>query len=266
LVVIHVAILLFVSLYVIHNYLYKIELIGNFKQLLALGYVVLGKFPRKYKNILEKYFAFYNMLSDADKRKFENKLLLFLSSKEFIPRKLPEVSNEMRVLISACAVQLTFGLPDVTLKHFERILIYPDDYYSTINKKYHKGEVNPTQKLIVISWKAFLDGYIVPNDSRNLGFHEMAHALHLENIIRNGEHDFFDKKQLDAFDAIAIDARNKETHPAQLIFRKTAFTDTHEFFAVAVEHFFESPQELKQTLPDLYQILATLLQQDPAKN
>jgi MtfA peptidase len=264
-VAIHVLILLFVSLYVIHNYLYKIELIGSFEQLVALVYTLLGKFPLKYKKILIAYFAFYNNLDESEKRKFENKLLIFLAGKTFIPRKIPEVTDEMRVLISACAVQLTFALPDITLKHFERILIYPDDYYSTINKTYHKGEVNPAHKLIVISWKAFLEGYITPNDSRNLGIHEMAHALHLENIIRNGEHDFFNKKVLDAFDAMALDACNSHSHPAREVFRNSAFNDSHEFFAVAVEHFFENPDELLQKLPELYTMLAALLKQSPAK-
>jgi Mlc titration factor MtfA (ptsG expression regulator) len=37
----------------------------------------------------------------------------------------------------------------------------------------------------------------------------------------------------------------------------------HEFFSVAVENFFERPQEFKTILPELYSILAQLLRQDP---
>ena len=93
----------------------------------------------------------------------------------------------MTAMIASSAIQLTFGLPKINLKHFERILIYPDEYYSTINKQYHKGEVNPRLKAIVVSWKAFVAGYADPHDGINLGLHEMAHALKLENIIKNGE-------------------------------------------------------------------------------
>ncbi len=263
-VVIHVLIILFVSLYVIHNYIFRINIKKNLNQLIALFEYLLGIFPKKYRNILEQYFTFYNKLDANDKKRFEEKLLLFMASKEFIPRQIPEVTTDMRVLISACAVQLTFGLPNVTLKHFERILIYPDNYYSTINKVYHKGEVNPAFRIIVLSWKPFLEGYINPHDSLNLGLHEMAHALHLENIIRNGEHDFFDSRLLSKFDEIAIEACKNINHPANGFFRNSACYNTHEFFAVAVENFFERPLEMKERLPQVYQILSTLLKQEPA--
>jgi len=36
----------------------------------------------------------------------------------------------------------------------------------------------------------------------------------------------------------------------------------HEFFGVAVENFFERPQEFKNAIPDLYAILSKLLNQD----
>jgi MtfA peptidase len=38
----------------------------------------------------------------------------------------------------------------------------------------------------------------------------------------------------------------------------------HEFFAVAVENFFERPQEFKNAIPELYAILIKLLNQDPS--
>ena len=37
----------------------------------------------------------------------------------------------------------------------------------------------------------------------------------------------------------------------------------HEFWAVSVETFFESPQRFKQELPDLYHAMVQLLDQDP---
>ena len=73
---------------------------------------------------------------------------------------------------------------------FKRILIYPDQYYSTITHRYHKGEVNPAAQAIVLSWNNFLAGYARPDDSLNLGLHEMAHALEIENLIDNDEYDF----------------------------------------------------------------------------
>lgn len=220
--------------------------------------------PASYKDILTRYFHYYNNLPATQKPAFEQKLMYFILSKKFIPRNFDVVTDEMKVMIGACAVQLTFGLPRVYLQHFNKILIYPDNYYSAITRRYHKGEVNPAFGAIVLSWKSFVDGYLVyPTDAINVGLHEMAHALRLENIIRNEEYHFFDEELMDKFDAYAYKVCH-EVDPALLFFRPYACTNQHEFFSVAIENFFERPLEFKQAQPQLYAILVKLLNQDPS--
>lgn len=226
---------------------------------------VLLPVPASYSLILEKYFLFYRGLNDAEKKIFEQRVHQFILRKQFIPRQIDEVTLEAKVLIAACAIQLTFGLKGIYLAHFKKILIYPNDYYSSITKRFHKGEVNPRFGIIVLSWQSFVDGYIHGNDSRNLGLHEMAHALRLENIIRNEEYQFFDDDLLERFDAIAHRICFPRTPEEQSNFlRAYACTNEHEFFSVAVENFFEQPVLFKSELPELYLILARLLNQDPA--
>lgn len=216
-----------------------------------------------YREILKQNFKYYNLLSTRDKISFERKLRGFLASKIFISRQFPVVTDEMKVLISAAAVQLTFGLPQVYLRHFTKILIYADTYYSQINKKYHKGEVNPAYGIIVLSWKNFLEGYADPSDSLNLGIHEMAHALHLENVIINGEHAFLDREMLKLWEELVKKEMMAFRRGEAPFFRENAFTDEHEFFASATEVFFEDPERFKDQRPDLYFTLAALLNQDP---
>jgi MtfA peptidase len=105
----------------------------------------------------------------------------------------------MKAMIAGSAIQLTFGYPDIYFVHFWRILNYPDNYYSTITRRYHKGEVN-RRELIVLSWKSFREGFADPSDSRNLGYHEMAHALRLINIVANEEYDFYDQDTMNEFE------------------------------------------------------------------
>jgi Mlc titration factor MtfA (ptsG expression regulator) len=219
--------------------------------------------PQHFKTILQKYFPYYQQLSDSNKTKFSQKVTNFIYSKRFIPRNVNEVTIEAKVLIAASAVQLTFGLPDVNLRHFNKILVYPDNYYSSITKRYHKGEVNPRFGMIVLSWQAFVDGYIYPTDSINLGLHEMAHALRLENLIRHKEYRFFDETCLKQLDAWAHTICNLETHTDDSFFRPYACVNTHEFFSVAVENFFERSRQFKNEFPELYAILVRLLGQDP---
>lgn len=219
----------------------------------------------RYKEILIRFFPYYNNLSQKDKAKFEDKLGNIILSKSFIPRNFDQVTDEMKVLISATAVQLTFGLDRVYLSHFNKILIYPNDYYSSITKKFHKGEVNPAFGMIVLSWNSFVMGYLnTPRDGINLGIHEMAHALRLENIIRNSEYQFFNEGLLEQLDEFGLKVCERPDHDQVKFFRPYACVNTHEFFAVAIENFFERPNQLYGESPGLYNVLCALLNQNPA--
>ncbi len=172
------------------------------------------------------------------------------------------VTEEMQVLIAASSVQLTFGLPDITLAHFENIIVYPDQFFSQAGRREHKGEVNPRAKAIVLSWKHFAEGY-ASKEGVNLGLHEMAHALQLENIVMNSEYDFLDEDHIKRWQKLAGIEIEKVRNGETAFFRAYAGTDHAEFFAVAVENFFERPQEFKANHEGVYNALSDLLNQDP---
>ena len=223
---------------------------------------LLKPLPAPYTSAIEKYNSFYQKLPDASQKIFLRKVKYFLRTKEFIPRQMPHVTTEMKALISSAAVQITFGFPRVSLMYFKRILVYPDEYYSIINKQYHKGEVNPRLKAIVVSWKAFVAGYADPDDGINLGLHEMAHALKLENMIRNDEFGFFGKNDFQKWQSLARDEINNIRSGKETIFREYAGTDEDEFFATSIELYFELPGKLNRYNPELYRTLSKLLRQD----
>lgn len=216
-----------------------------------------------YRLILQKSCLYYQQLSSGNKATFERKVQRFIMLKKFVPRQLSHVTVEMKVLISAAAVQLTFGLPNVYLRHFRTILIYPDTYYSTISHKYHKGEVNPAWGIIVLSWRNFVEGYVQPGDSINLGLHEMAHALRLENMIRNAESGFLDEDLMDKWEVLSLRELYKIRKGENHFFRNYAGSNEEEFFAIAVENFFERPLEFWGHMPELYKVMCLILNQDP---
>lgn len=241
-----------------------------FREIFTFFYRTIHTTVKKYQplaaahqSILRKYCAYYNLLSYEGKQRFQKRVQRFMYSKQFIPRVYKEVTDEMKVLISASAIQLTFGLPHIYLANFDKILIYPDAYYSHITWKYHLGEVNPRMGMIILSWKSFVDGFANLTDCLNVGIHEMAHAIHFENRIRNGEYDFLDSKGLQELEKITARELPKLQSGEIHFFRSYAGTNEHEFFAVALEYFFERPVEFKKSLPDLYGTLSRLLRQDP---
>ena len=219
---------------------------------------------KRVQVILAKNFAYYQRLSPEQQAMFERRVIRFVRQKDFIGRGV-EVTLAMQVLIAAAAVQLTFGLPEIVLRHFKRILIYPDKYYSTITNQYHKGEVNPAARAIVLSWKNFVEGYALPNDSMNLGLHEMAHALEIENLIDNDEYAFLSPAVWERWQQQA-NAYRTRMDSATDFFRAYAATNDQEFFAIAIENFFERPKAFKENVPELYSTLVSLLRQDPARS
>ena len=216
------------------------------------------------KAILKNHFFYYKQLSQKDQQKFEERVNRFLHSKRFIGRSIT-ITEEMKVLTSATAVLLSFGLPMITLAHFDKILMYPDEYYSRINRQYHLGEVNPRMGIIILSWKSFVHGFADNHDGRNLAFHEMAHAIHFENLIRNEEYDFLDSDMLLHWNKLAAQEIENIRTSSDHFLRDYAGTNQHEFFAVAIEYFFESGKQFQEQLPRLYKTMVLILNQDPVK-
>lgn len=214
------------------------------------------------KNTLRKHFDFYKMLPVRSQRIFEYRVFRFRKLTQFIPRDMDEVTAEMEILISASATQLAFGFDDVFLSHFEKILVYPDQFFSTSNQRYHKGEVNPRMGVIVLSWKHFVEGY-TQNEGVNLGLHEMAHALQLENIIMNDEFGFMSDEDIADWRELAVAEMEKMRNGDTTFFREYGATNQAEFFAVAVENFFERPSEFSEYNSPLYNCLCHLLHQNP---
>lgn len=237
--------------------------------LLFYGYSRIAYFLFRYlkplsaprRKILQK-FPYYRKLSFREKRIFEKRVQRFISIKEFIPREMDLVTQEMKVLIAASAVQLTFGLPEVQLAGFDKIFVYPSKYFSKVNKKYQTGEVD-ARGTISLAWEAFQDGYRTPDDGFNVGLHEMAHALTFENRKSDFELNIFEKEAYQNWkEAVAKEFRRVREGEKPFL-RYYAFSNREEFFPVCVEYFFERPKDFKKERPELYEALCRLLKQDP---
>ncbi len=87
-----------------------------------------------------------------------------MDSIEIAGRQNFEVTRDMELLISATAVQLTFGWRKYYLSMFKRIFVFPPAYYNRFTKNYHKGETSP-QGVVILSWDSFKKGHAIPDDN-----------------------------------------------------------------------------------------------------
>ena len=85
-------------------------------------YLLLADIDPLYKAPIEKYCHFYRRLNPTEKKTFEKRVQKFINQKQFIPRGMDRITDEMKALIAGAAIQLTFGYPSIYFAHFRRIL------------------------------------------------------------------------------------------------------------------------------------------------
>jgi len=237
-------------------YFFEMANVEYFKKRLFYNhfYVYKKGLTNEEKSILRQKIKFYNKLSQKHKSYFEHRVNKTIDRIEFVGKQV-EVSTEMKVVISATLVKLTFGLRDYQISSVERILIYPEAFYSQTNKTYHKGEFNLGYRALVLSWKDVLHGYQIEDDNLNLAVHEFIHAIHFYYMnvrSRSTSAAIF----IDSFYELTQDLdanRNlKERLVSSRYLRDYAFTNQFEFLAVIIETFIETPQEFKSQFPEIY--------------
>ena len=232
---------------------------GAYDKPLYRHYFVFRKLSSKHISILENDFSFYGLLSRKEKRQFRHRIATFISEKEFIGRDGLQVTDRMKLLISAVGCMLSFGRRNYDYGLIEHIVIYPDEFYSKINDAMHKGEFNPYGKALVLSWKDFENGYQINNDNHNLGIHEFMHAMQLEARKSRDLDSTRFAKQFQNILKRLTHSEVKDKLDETRYFRAYAFTNQYEFMAVLAEYFIESPKDFKSHFPKLYTFTQKLL-------
>ncbi|HSZ87341.1 MAG TPA: zinc-dependent peptidase [Puia sp.] len=213
-----------------------------------------------YHSVVSSHVKYYNRLGLEDQRKFLFRTYLFKKAKRFHYIEVQE-SAEMPILVSAVAVQLTFGLDKFMLNYFGDIFILRDDYHYGFYSRPFMGHVDQTG--IYLSWDNFIKGLSGQMADCNIGLHEMGHALAYVNFITATEQDKIFTKEFPNFSKIAKPIFTGMQQGEKNLLGDYAATNYHEFWAVAVEMFFETPVRFKHELPALYEVMTRVLNQDP---
>lgn len=223
-------------------------------------YFKLRKLTESRKNILKNDFTFYRMLSPKEQTYFEHRVASLIIDKRFIGRGGFSINDEAVTLISATAAMLTFGFRNFYIGLINKIIVYPESFYSNISKQQHKGEFNPQFGALVLSWDDFKKGWDKESDKINLGIHEFTHAIHLNSIK---EKDVSSTIFGDSFKELIDLLSNNEVLRKDLInsnyFRSYAYTNQYEFIAAVIESFIESPSELRSQFPEVYNKVRQML-------
>lgn len=264
--------LVIIGISAVYFVLYKINLAQSFKfqvhQSIAAQQfskqVCEGKAydfsKEKLHAILIKRFPFYIQLDERLKKRFLLRTKRFIDKKTFLINA-ENVFEEMLVLTSATAIQLTFGLSTYIFRHHPIICIHKEEYFAQDDLKILAGHVQG--HTITLSWKHFYSGVIQHLDGKNVGLHEYAHALYIQQFFlrKNSVSKF--KKKFNALESEIVTFLANNVYQSTSLFQKNAFRNKDEFFADLVEFFFEQPAILSTNYPKLFSLVSALLKQNP---
>lgn len=210
---------------------------------------------------LEKRFPYYISLTSELKEIFVRRLRRFMSLKTFI---IPEnkTYKDVPILMSATAVQLTFGLKEFELPWYQYIRIHAEEYFANDPNALRVLAGHVESNIITIAWNQFLKGIEDDKDGVNVGLHEMAHALYYQHVIVNKSKKTGFVKELSEVMEESEDIYTLK-HKHQVLYSDNAYKNLQEFWAESIEIFFERPHAMQICYPELFESLKELLNQDP---
>ncbi len=215
------------------------------------------------RQFISEFLVPFRQFNPDQKKAFLKRFAWFKSKKLFVFYGGITNQEKIKAYVSASAALLTLGIRDFRFeKSISRIIIYPDKFYSRIGKNHHIGEYNPNLKILVFSAADLENGFKIPNDNRNLGIHEVAHALMFETRKKSS----WEARRFKVGLARIKRIYNQEDFQKKLgestYFRGYGKVNFYEFFAVAMENFIESPSEFSGKYPDLYDTIRRMLNFD----
>ncbi len=223
--------------------------------------------PRLSKQIealLRDFFPYYNQLNSAEQERFGVRINIFKIDKEFITPEMPEVPDDIRHLMVASAIQVSFGRKDFLLSHWGVVVVYRNPFRSIQIQEYHIGETYIEDGVIMLATDPFIKGLSKPQKGYGIGLHYMAKALQYEAKITNSQFLFFNEENEEEREKFlktmcSIRQREKVYEDAY------APLKSEDFFGLCVEHFFNASARFEELMPDTYEALKKVLNQDPQK-
>jgi Mlc titration factor MtfA (ptsG expression regulator) len=224
-----------------------------------------SSFPEAWRTILQRYVPYYGRLNAERRVQFERDILFFLSDYTIEGIKGVTITDELRVLVAAGAAMLLNGRTDWELPKGHTILIYPEDFDERFAYAPGKPLLGQThgQGPVILSRNSIMNGWTQHGNGCNVVLHEFAHLMDMHAGSANGIPRMLPAAASGAWTNLVAREMLK-IHNGSSLLRPYAGTNEAEFFAVAVEYFFDCPQQLKRRHPELYNALRQFFDQDPA--
>ena len=224
-------------------------------------------FPEAWRQYLLEAYDHFERLPPGQRALFEDDVRIFLAETRITGVEV-DVDDELRLLVAASAVTLSLGWRDFEWSVLAEVLLYPENFdrdYGFENAEL-AGQAHPWGT-IIISVPSLYESFENPDDAFHVGLHEFAHLLDVDGNFEgprvDGVPGGLDESRQRQWLSLAEKEMERLRHGKSVIDDYGA-NELTEFFAVAVEAFFESSLALRRDHTELYQFLAGYFGQDPA--
>ncbi len=120
-------------------------------------------------------YPFYHRLPEGEKKRFRSRVALFAMANEFIPQIMEKVPDDLKYMVAACAVTVTFGQEDFLFKKFETIVVMPKPAPTPqYPEKFHASEIYEPDGVLLFSAERLALGFMQSKQYFNIGLYEYA--------------------------------------------------------------------------------------------
>jgi len=172
---------------------------------------------------------------------------------EYMPMVMEEVPIDIKGLIAANVVMLTFGQEDYRLSRFEKVVAYPHPFPSPqYRKDFHSTEHFAEDGVILFSLEQLIPGATQPSKYYNIALHEYIRVFTL--IYKDYQYPKFEDSIWDQLEEVSGFKMAAIKNYIGLPFI--------EPLPVSINYFFTFPDKFKATLPELYKQYREIFNQD----
>ena len=224
----------------------------------------------KATRMLTDYCGFYRQLAPDMKQRFRDRVALYILGNDFMRPVHPsamdademrvQVPEDLKVATAAAAVQVTFGKPKFDTNKFEHIVLYPHPFPSPQFEVMHTCEIYEPDGVVMFDANTLMAGFNQPRQIFSIGLYEMARIF---KIVTSREGETGTSVSIPIFDAETLATLEKVSGMTRGQISAVVGLDNLDDFAVASCHFFSLPERFEVALPDLYQLLVNIYQQNP---
>jgi len=229
--------------------------------------VMAQPFPAEWAQQLGKIVPYYATLAPAERERFQHLVAIFLDEKP-IHGIGCTIDDTTRLLVAASATIPVFAFPAWEYATLRKVLIRPEAFDATFQDR----QQQETMALGMVGASGLFDGVMIlslpdlyagfaPNAGKhNVGIHEFSHLIDQNNGAIDGIPASLPRECLQPWTTLVHDhlAHHRGDDAGIPAY---GYTNEAEFFAVASEYFFQSPEEMARRDPELYALLEQIFQQ-----